>query len=250
MAAGCQHILLGTQRVWESTVGGLPTSSWAPLTGDLTKNNLILGADNRSFINQIHYAPSDPGVAIVGTNDGNVQYVFGLGGGGATAVNVTGANQKLPNRPIADVAIDPLNPLIGYAAVAGFSENTPTTPGHLFRLVCTNLCASFVWTDASGNLPDIPVDSVIANPRQPRQVFAGTDWGLYYTDDVTATPPVWQRFQGLPHAMVWSMSIDRGCSTLAVFTRSRGVWVWPLPDTGPSDRIFASGFETNLACAR
>ncbi len=31
----------------------------------------------------------------------------------------------LPNRPIQDVAISPQNPLVGYAAVGGFNENTP-----------------------------------------------------------------------------------------------------------------------------
>ena len=36
-----------------------------------------------------------------------------------------------------------------------------------------------------GNLPDIPVDSVIVNPNFPQQVFAGTDFGLYFTDDIT-----------------------------------------------------------------
>jgi uncharacterized repeat protein (TIGR01451 family) len=29
--------------------------------------------------------------------------------------------------------------------------------------------------------------------------------------------------------MVWSLSIDRGFTTLAAFTRSRGAWAWPLP---------------------
>jgi len=63
----------------------------------------------------------------------------------------------------------------------------------------------------------------------PGQVFAGTDWGLYYTDNINANPPVWQRFEGLPHVMVWSLTIDRGFTTLAAFTRSRGAWAWPLP---------------------
>jgi uncharacterized repeat protein (TIGR01451 family) len=63
----------------------------------------------------------------------------------------------------------------------------------------------------------------------PGQMFAGTDWGLYYTDNINANPPVWQRFEGLPHVMVWSLSIDRGFTTLAAFTRSRGAWAWPLP---------------------
>jgi uncharacterized repeat protein (TIGR01451 family) len=238
VVGGCKHIILGTQRVWESIVGGNPASSWIAKTGDLSKNNLIVGTDNRSYINQIHYSVSDPTIAMAGTNDGNVQYVFGLGGAGAaTAVNVTGNNAVLPDRPIQDVATDPANPLIGYAAIGGFSANslaTPpvSTPGHVFQITCTALCASYDWVDKTGNLPDIPANAVIVNPHFPSQVFVGMDWGLYYTDDINAATPVWKRFAGLPHVMVWSLSIDRGFTTLAAFTRSRGAWAWPLP-TGP-----------------
>ncbi len=229
-AIGCSHIVLGTYRVWESILGGTPGSSWSAKTGDLTKNNLIVGTDNRSYINQIHYSVSDPTIAMAATSDGNVQYVFGLGtGAAATAVNVTGSNAVLPNRPMQDVATDPLNPLIGYAAVGGFTANTPATPGHVFQVTCTALCASFTWVDKSGNLPDIPANAVIANPLDPNQVFVGMDWGLYYTDDISVVTPVWQRFEGLPHVMVWSLSTDRGFTTLAAYTRSRGVWAWPLP---------------------
>jgi hypothetical protein len=79
-------------------------------------------------------------------------------------------------------------------------------------------------------LPDIPVDSIIANPKFAQQVFAGTDWGLYYTNDITAASPIWYRFDtGLPHAMIWDMQIDRGNTTLSVWTRSRGAYAWPLP---------------------
>ena len=57
----------------------------------------------------------------------------------------------------------------------------------------------------------------------PQQVYAGTDWGVYYTDDITVASPTWQRFEnGIPHAMVWDMQIDRGSTTLSVWTRSRG----------------------------
>jgi len=229
-AQGCTHLIAGSNRVWETTTGGVNGSGWAAKTANLTKNNLILGGDNRSFINNVHYSVSDPTVAIVGTNDGNVQYVFGLGvAGSATPVDVTGSNSVLPNRPVLDVATDATNPLIGYAAVGGFNENTPATPGHILQVTCTAQCASFTWVDKSGNLPDIPANAVIANPNMPGQMFAGTDWGLYYTDNINANPPVWQRFEGLPHVMVWSLTIDRGFTTLAAFTRSRGAWAWPLP---------------------
>jgi hypothetical protein len=122
---------------------------------------------------------------------------------------------------------------VGYAAVGGFDQNTPATPGHVYQVTCTANCASFTWANKSGNLPNIPVDSILANPRYPQQVFAGTDWGLYYTNDVNAASPTWFRFQtGMPNVMIWDMSIDHGFTTLAVFTRGRGAYAWPLP-TGP-----------------
>lgn len=225
-AEGCTHLIAGSNRVWETTTGGVGGSGWAAKTPNLTKGTL----QARSFINNVHYAVSDPSVAISGTNDGNVHYVFGLGASGAApAVDVTGGNTVLPNRPIMDVATDPLNPLVGYAAVGGFTANAPATPGHVLQVTCTAQCASFSWVDKSGNLPDIPANAVIVNPNIPKQVFVGMDWGLYFTDDITAATPVWQRFEGLPHVMIWSLSIDRGFTTLAVYTRSRGVWAWPLP---------------------
>ncbi|MEO6689015.1 MAG: proprotein convertase P-domain-containing protein [Dokdonella sp.] len=229
-ASGCTHLIYGTYRLWESTAATPSSGTWTAKTGDLSKNNLIIGTDNRSYVTQLHYSFTDPTIAMAGTTDGNVQYVFGLGGvGAATAVNVTGSNAVLPNRTIQDVNTDPVNPLIGYAAVAGFAANTPATPGHVFRVTCTANCASFTWVDKSGNLPDIPADTVIANPLNTKQVFVGMDWGLYYTNDITVPTPVWQRFEGLPHVMVWSLSIDRGFTTLSAYTRGRGVWAWPLP---------------------
>lgn len=244
---GCGRMLAGTHRVWETLTGAIPTSSWQSKTGDLTKNNLILGTDNRSYINQLMYSFTDPTVAIVGTNDGNVQYVFNLGVSGtnnATAVNVTGANAVLPNRPIQDVVTDAANPLIGYAAVAGFDENTPATPGHVFRITCTANCATFTWENKTGNLPNIPANAIMVSPHVPGQVFVGTDWGLYFTDNINAASPDWQYFAGLPRSMIWDLVVDRGLTTLAAFTRSRGAWAWPLP-TGPiGDVIFADGFQT------
>lgn len=247
--AGCNHLIVGTVRVWETISIG---AGWYPNSpANLTKGTL----GNRSFINQLAFAPSDQTTAIVGTNDGNVQIGFGLGTGGPTAtwVNVTGSNAMLPNRPILDVAIDPTTTTapIAYAAVGGFNANTPTTQGHVHRIVCNTNCATFTWTDKTGNLPNIPVDSIIVNPNIPKQVFAGTDWGLYYTDDITVASPVWSRFEnGLPHSMVWDMQIDRGATTLSVWTRGRGAYVWPLPlSAGVSPTPTATATSTPNATA-
>ncbi len=243
-ATGCGRIITGSYRAWESISGGEPTSSWVANSPDLTKGNGAGSLMDRAFINQIAYATSTPDVAIAGTNDGNVAIGFGMGQGvadSASWVHLADGNSVLPNRPVLDVFLDPVDPLIGYAAIGGFAENTPATPGHIYQVRCTALCASFEWRDVSGNLPNIPANSVIVNPNRPDQVFAGTDWGLFYTDDINAPSPVWQKHAGLPSVMIWDMNFDRGFTTLAVWTRSRGAWVWPLPidDVLP----FGNGFE-------
>ena len=241
---GCGHLLAGTTRVWETisgTAATVPTSAWytttpATCTGGtnacLTKGTL----GNRSYINQVKYSPKYQSVAIVGTNDGNVQIGFNLGTGVAAQanwVNVTGGNAVLPNRPILGISLDPsvssASTPVGYAAVGGFNANT-TIPGHVFQVTCTATCGSFTWLDKTGNLPDIPVDSVINNPNYPQQVFAGTDWGVYFTNDITAASPTWYRLDsGMPHTMIWDLQIDRGATTLSAWTRGRGAWVYPLP---------------------
>ncbi len=239
----CSQLMAGTFRIWETATGGLSNGAWYINSPDLTKN--VLG--NRSIINQMHYGISDGTVAIVGTNDGNVYYGFNMGQGSAnsaTWVDVTDGNNVLPNRPILDVVTHGTNATTGYAAVGGFDQNTPSTPGHLFEVTCDSDCTNFTWLNKSGNLPNIPVDSVMVNPNISGMVFAGTDWGLYYTEDISVAEPVWFRFdQGLPSVMIWDMTIDRGATTLAVFTRSRGAYVWPLPLELDDDLIFKNGFE-------
>ncbi len=237
---GCGHLLAATTRVFETVTGNHGSVFWY-ITNNPSSQNLTKGTlGNRSYINQVKYSPKFRSVAVVGTNDGNVQIGFNLGtnvANQANWVNVTGSNVTLPNRPVLGVTLDPgvpaANVPVAYAAVGGFDQNTPTTPGHVFQVSCAANCGSFTWADKSGNLPNIPVDSIIVNPNFPQQVFAGTDIGLYYTDDVRVASPIWYKFNaGLPNLMIWDMTVDRGSTTLALFTRGRGVYAWPLP-VGP-----------------
>ena len=257
---GCGHLIAGTTRVWETIAGGNATmnsASWYVTNNPTTQNMTKQTLGNRSFINQVKYSPKYQTVAMVGTNDANVWIGFNLGTGTqaqANWVNVTGNNTVVPLRPVLGIALDPTvsaaNLPVGYAAVGGFDANTPTMPGHVFQVTCTADCGSFTWANKTGNLPDIPVDSIIVNPNNAQQVFAGTDWGVYYTDDITVASPTWQRFEnGIPHAMVWDMQIDRGSTTLSVWTRSRGAYVYPLAGGGGSPTPTPTASPTATATA-
>ena len=244
---GCGHLIAGTTRVWETIKAATLRSNYSRLVCDEQSNHPEHDqADvGEPFVHQ-------PGQVLaevlrvwrwLGTNDANVWIGFNLGTGIASQANwvdVTGNNTVLPLRPVQGIALDPTvsaaNLPVGYAAVGGFNPNTPTTPGHVFQVTCTANCGSFTWVDKTGNLPDIPVDSIIVNPNNAHQVYAGTDWGVYYTDDITVASPTWLRFEnGISHAMVWDMQIDRGSTTLSVWTRSRGAYVYPLPGACESD---------------
>jgi hypothetical protein len=230
---GCKNMIGGTYRVWENNGGALTSSPWVVSSQDLTKNTLA----DRSFINQLAYAPRTSKIAIAGTNDGNVAIGFSLHSLPVTATwrIINGNNTVLPNRPVLDVALDPTvgltsTTVVGYAAVGGFDQNTPAQPGHVFKVSCAANCISYTWENKSGNLPNVPMNAITANPNFPQQVFAGSDWGVYFTNNINANPPTWTRFNnGMPNVMIWDFAIDRGFTTLAAFTRSRGTFVWPLP---------------------
>ncbi|HKP18940.1 MAG TPA: hypothetical protein VJT84_10700, partial [Gaiellaceae bacterium] len=237
----CDHMIAGSYHVWETINGA---DDWYVNSPDLTKGTL----GDRSYINQLHYSPTNNSNAIVGTNDGNVWLGFGLGAGTANSAswkNLTRNNKVLPNRPIQDVTISPLAGLISYVAVGGFNENTPRQKGHVFQVKCDALCDGFTWKNVTGNLPNIPANAIVVNPNAPKQVFVGTDQGLYYTDDITVSKPVWNHFtNGLPNVMIWSMVVDRAGTTLVLFTRSRGAWAIPLPtESATQETLFEDNFD-------
>ena len=250
----CRNIVLGTYRMWASGTGGTTRAGWAAVSPDLTKGNLQNDNANNTIID-LRLAPASPTSAVVGTDDGNVQWSGNLfsganctqaaagtaafsctPNGAASWVNLTGGNAVLPNRAIQGVGFDPSNSQVVYAAVGGFNANTPGTPGHLFQASCSAGCtspASWAWVNKTGNLPDVPADSVIANPNNRKQVFVGTHFGFYYTNDIDAAPVVWQRYQNsLPNTVIKYLVIDRGASTLAAFTYGRSVYTIKLPGPG------------------
>lgn len=242
----CGNLVLGSNMLWASVNAA---GTWTKTSGDLTKN-----ISSRGSIIGLNVAHSNPGSVIVGTDDGTVQWSNNVFTGanctfaasntasfactansGATWVNLTDANAVLPNRIIPGVVFHPDNNTTFFAAVGGFNSNTPTTPGHVFMGSCSSspcTTGNITWVDKSGNLPDIPFEAIQVNPNDSNQVFAGSRLGFFYTDDITASPPVWNRYQaGMPNSRITYLAVDRGLAasprastTLAAFTYGRGMY--------------------------
>ncbi|MGQ0720928.1 MAG: hypothetical protein ACT4PE_05050 [Candidatus Eiseniibacteriota bacterium] len=94
----------------------------------------------------------------------------------------------------------------------------------------TDLGAS--WTDVSGDLPDVPVSTFIADPASPDAWFVGTDAGVWTSTDGGAS---WTPFgSDLPNIIVVDLEIQSDGALppgrkLVAATYGRGVWEVDLP---------------------
>ncbi len=148
-------------------------------------------------------------------------------------------DSKLPNRPVQSIAVDRSNYRIAYVAYGGFSKATPGRRGHVYRT--TN--GGDDWKDVTGNLPDVPVNSIVLDPSYAGTVYAGTDVGPYVTYDGGVT---WGYMGGTSHAIVgiWQLDLDPSHGTLITGTHGRGAY--GLVDAAPRPALVLSKVDGDV----
>lgn len=89
---------------------------------------------------------------------------------------------------------------------------------HVFR----SLNGGKTWTNQSGNLPDIPVNALVADPKNATRIYVATDNGVYRSND---SGKKWIDFSnGLPNALVGDLILHARRRVLRAGTRNRGCW--------------------------
>jgi hypothetical protein len=79
-----------------------------------------------------------------------------------------------------------------------------------------------VWINISGNLPaSLPVNSIIINPLDSTEMVAGTDFGLYVTNNEGIT---WVKENAIPNVSVFSISLHPQSGKFVIFTHGRGAF--------------------------
>jgi uncharacterized repeat protein (TIGR01451 family) len=215
------QMFYGTYRLYRSD------NVEAPAAGDVhfntISNDLTTGCTQAApngargcLISAIGLADAGQGV-YVGTDDGVVSVSPNAVSSNSPTWARVGQN-RLPNRPITQFAVDRSNWRIAYASYAGFGAATPHNRGHVFATTD----GGQHWRDVSGNLPDIPVNSVVVDPSNDNTVYAGTDVGAFVT---TNGGKSWQRLgAGMPKVSVWQLDYDPSHGVLAAGTHGRGAY--------------------------
>lgn len=196
--ANPDRMLYGTHRIHESLDGG---DSWAVISGDLS--------DGDGAIRAIAIAASDSNYVYAATNDGNVQV---SDDSGRTFRLIMDDHPGWP-RVTREIWVSPTDPQTALLATAVFGVDQ----------VRRTTDAGASWTPLDGDLPDVPVNIVIADERaDPPTLYAGADTGVFYSLNDGAT---WRRYgAGLPTACVIDLILEPDRDRLVIGTQGRGAW--------------------------
>ncbi len=195
-------LYLGTFRVYKTTNRG---DSWTAISPDLS--------NGQGYVSAVAPAPSDATTVWAGTSDGNVQVTTNSGGNWSNT-----AKAPLPGRYVSRIAVSPTNAQIAYVVFSGFNTHTPGQEGHVFKT--SNGGAS--WQNISGNLPDVPVQTIALDASRPGTVYIGTDTGVFRTTNDGAS---WIPFNnGMANVAVVDLILTGNNNTLIAATHGRSVY--------------------------
>ncbi len=240
------RLYFAAQRVFRSDDRG---HSWKPISGDLTRqidrNTLkVMGrvwppeavAKNSSTsfygnIVSLAESPKQEGLLYVGTDDGLVQVTEDAG---ATWRKV----ESFPGVP-AHAYVSRLEPSPSDAntVYAAFDNHKM---GDLKPYVLKSTDRGRTWTSIAGNLPARgTVYVVLEDPVKPNLLFAGTEFGLFFTID---GGKAWVQMKGgMPVIAIRDLAIQKRETDLVAASFGRGFFI--LDDYTPLRHITPQALE-------
>ncbi|MBL8017693.1 MAG: T9SS type A sorting domain-containing protein, partial [Ignavibacteria bacterium] len=122
------------------------------------------------------------------------------------------SGSQLPSRYPTDIHVNHNNSADVYVTMGGFGS------GHVYRSVN----AGVSWSDISGNLPDVPHQTVCIDPLYPGNIYVGNDLGVYASSNGGAS---WFEFRtGMPYSLVFDLTIVYPSRNIRAVTHGNGVY--------------------------
>ncbi|MGA0431575.1 MAG: hypothetical protein ACO3M9_06300, partial [Flavobacteriaceae bacterium] len=108
-----------------------------------------------------------------------------------------GVLQKLENANTGSVVATNLADFIGSVSDIEFGSTEQEIFVTYYNYGVNNIYYSddggSTWSAKDGNLPDVPVLSILANPFEANEVIIGTDLGVWMTENFSVASPTWEQ---------------------------------------------------------
>jgi photosystem II stability/assembly factor-like uncharacterized protein len=239
-------LYIGAQKLLRSIDRG---TTWEEISPDLTKHlgrgtlsvgdgfpagRSLSGNDGVSAygnITTISESPKARGTIYVGTDDGNVQMTTD---GGGHWTDLTNRFAMTQTRYVSKVYASRHDARTAYVAFDGHWDDDEKP--YLFKTID----GGATWTSIASDLPDWkPVKTFEEDPRNGNLLFAGTEFGLYWTTDGGRH---WSAATGnIPPVMIDRIIVNPKNNDLILGTHGRGVIILediaPLEATGARDDV-------------
>ena len=195
------RMLAGGSRLWRSTNIKSGSPAWTPITGSKGTN----------YVSAIAVAPGQSDVVWVAHNMGQV---YRSTNGTAAKPSFSQVNAPTLGNFVSRVAISAVDPNVVYVATGSFGSTN----------VIKTVNGGASWGNATGSgatgLPDVPVNDLEIDPSNPDTIYAGTEVGVFVSQDGGAT---WD----LPQDGPANVSVDELFwmgATLVAATHGRGMF--------------------------
>lgn len=85
--------------------------------------------------------------------------------------------------------------------------------------------ASPTWVNKEGDLPDLPVLTILPNPLNNEEVIIGTELGIWATDNFSSSSPSWtQSYNGMSDVKVTDLDLRKGNNVAYAASYGRGMF--------------------------
>lgn len=202
-------IYMGAQKLLRSVNKG---DSFEEISPDLTTNYSPQGNVPYSTITDIEESSFQFGFIWIGTDDGKVQLTEN---GGGNWVDVSAGLPK--NMWVSKIVASPHDINSAYVSLTGYRFD------HFAPYAFVTHDKGKTWTSISEGLPFQAVNCIIPDLTYPNLLFAGTDFGGYYSLDSGKS---WQSLsKKLPNVAVYDMIIHPRDHELVLATHGRSMYV-------------------------
>ncbi|MGS0749097.1 T9SS type A sorting domain-containing protein [Halpernia sp. GG3] len=101
--------------------------------------------------------------------------------------------------------------------------------------------AGVSWKNKEGNLPDMPVRSILMNPLQISEVIIGTELGVWGTANFMDPSPTWAQYAGdMGNVRVTDLDYRPSTFTVLASTYGRGAWTNTIGDALSTSNVISN----------